>query len=107
MKRTRKPVEAPPPRWLMPVAWLSLGLAVIVLFGVWPISGGDLWMWLTMGRYTWEHGGPPEEANRALRHCPHEATFAWFYKAEALWLLGRHQESFEAKIKIPERLIIY
>jgi len=50
----------PPPRWLTTLAWLSLGCTVVVLFGVWPLMGGDLWMWLTVGRYTWEHGGPPQ-----------------------------------------------
>jgi hypothetical protein len=47
-----------------------------------------------------------EEANRALASCPDGATFAWAYKAEALRLLGRHQESFEARLKVPERLVI-
>jgi hypothetical protein len=46
------------------------------------------------------------EANRALQNCPDGATFAWAYKAEALWQLGRHQEAFEAGLKIPERLVI-
>jgi hypothetical protein len=37
----------------------TLALAVVVLYGIWPLEGGDLWMWLTVGRYTWEHSGPP------------------------------------------------
>jgi hypothetical protein len=41
------------------VSWLSLACAVVLLFGLWPLTGGDLWMWLTVGRYTWEHGWPP------------------------------------------------
>jgi hypothetical protein len=48
-----------------------------------------------------------EEANRALHHCPDQATFAWAYKAEALRLLGRHAESFEARLLIPDKLPIW
>jgi hypothetical protein len=34
-------------------------------------------------------------------------TFAWAYKAEALRLMGRYyEESFEAALKVPERLVI-
>jgi hypothetical protein len=62
-KRRHTPPALPPipqmPRWL---TWLALGsvaLAVVVLFGVWPQLGGDLWMHLVVGRWTWEHGGPP------------------------------------------------
>ena len=47
-----------------------------------------------------------QEANRALEQCPHGATFAWAYQAEALRLMGRARESFEARLKIPERLVI-
>jgi hypothetical protein len=32
---------------------------VPVLFGVWPLSGGDLIMHLTVGRWSWEHGRVP------------------------------------------------
>jgi hypothetical protein len=68
----RKPQRTPPsrtpgasdaasalPRWL---GWLALGsvaLAVVVLFGLWPQLGVDLWMHRVVGRWTWEHGGPP------------------------------------------------
>ena len=33
-------------------------------------------------------------------------TFAWASKAEALRLMGRHQETFEAQLKIPEQFVI-
>jgi hypothetical protein len=46
------------------------------------------------------------ESERALRNCPDHATFAWAYKAEALRLLGRYQESFDAHLNIPEKLVI-
>jgi len=46
------------------------------------------------------------EADQALAACPHGATFAWAYKAEALRILGRNRESFEARRKIPEQLVI-
>jgi hypothetical protein len=32
---------------------------VVVLFGVWPLRGGDLVMHLTVGRWIWEHGWVP------------------------------------------------
>jgi hypothetical protein len=44
-----------------------------------------------------------EEAERALRHCPEGATFVWAYKAQALRIMGRFQESFEAWRNVPER----
>jgi hypothetical protein len=47
-----------------------------------------------------------QEATRALEQCPQGATFAWAYQAEALRLLGRDEESFEAARKVPERLMI-
>jgi hypothetical protein len=47
-----------------------------------------------------------EEANRALSQCPAAATFAWAYKANALRLLGRHDEALEAALKVPKRLVI-
>ena len=47
-----------------------------------------------------------EEANRAFRNWPEEATFAWAYESRALHHLGRHQESFEAQLKVPETLVI-
>lgn len=46
------------------------------------------------------------EAERALRNCPGEATFAWSYKARALRTLGRHQEALDAAAKIPKRFVI-
>jgi hypothetical protein len=42
-----------------------------------------------------------QEAKRALEQYPEGATCAWAYKAEALRLLGRYDESFEAALKIP------
>jgi hypothetical protein len=47
-----------------------------------------------------------QEATRALPSCPDGATFAWAYQLEALRLLGRYEESFEARLKIPEKLVI-
>ena len=47
-----------------------------------------------------------QEATRALQQCPDGATFAWAYQAEALRRLGRHQESFEARLKMPEKFVI-
>jgi len=59
VSRTNR-VDAPLlPRWVVIPAHLSLGCAVVVLFGLFPLRGGDLWMWLTVGRWTWEHGWPP------------------------------------------------
>ncbi len=46
------------------------------------------------------------ERERALRHCPDRASFAWAYKAQALRELGRHEEAREAATQIPEMLII-
>jgi hypothetical protein len=46
------------------------------------------------------------EAERALRSCPGEATFAWSYKARALQTLGRHQEALDAALKIPKQFMI-
>ena len=37
---------------------------------------------------------------------PEHATLAWADQAEALRLLGRHQEAREAATQIPEMLII-
>ncbi len=47
-----------------------------------------------------------EEAERVLRNCPDGATFAYAYKANALYRLGRDQEAFEARLKVPEQLVI-
>jgi hypothetical protein len=47
------------PRWQMTAAWVSLGCAVVTLFGLWPLAGLDLWMHLTLGRWIWAHGGVP------------------------------------------------
>jgi tetratricopeptide (TPR) repeat protein len=46
------------------------------------------------------------EAERALEQCPDGATFAWAYKAEALRLLGRYEESVAAAQKIPALRVI-
>jgi hypothetical protein len=46
------------------------------------------------------------EAERALRSCPGEATFAWSYKARALRMFGRHQEALDAAAKIPKQFMI-
>ena len=47
------------PRWQTTAAWLTLGCAVVMLFGVWPLTGLDLWMHLTVGRWIWAHGWVP------------------------------------------------
>jgi hypothetical protein len=47
-----------------------------------------------------------DEAERALLACPSHATFAWAYKAEALRLLGRHEESKAARVNVPRQLWI-
>ena len=47
------------PRWQTTAAWLSLGCAVVTLFGLWPLAGLDLWMHLTLGRWIWAHGWVP------------------------------------------------
>ena len=47
-----------------------------------------------------------QEATHALHSCPQGSTFAWAYKAEALRLLGRYGEAFEAALNVPERLVI-
>ena len=46
------------------------------------------------------------EAERALRNCLDEATFAWSYKARALRILGRYQEASDAALKIPKQFVI-
>jgi hypothetical protein len=53
-----------------------------------------------------------EEAERALERCLGSgnfasATFAWAFKAQALQLLGRHREAFEAGLTIPEWLDLW
>jgi hypothetical protein len=47
------------PRWQMTVAWISLGCAVVAVFGLAPLAGSDLWMHLTLGRWIWAHGWVP------------------------------------------------
>jgi hypothetical protein len=47
-----------------------------------------------------------EEAERALRNCPDQATFAWAYKARALQQLHRNREAFEAGRNISKMLWI-
>jgi hypothetical protein len=61
LKTTKRTTRAStePSRRLVIASWLSLGLAVVVLYGFWPRMGGDFLMWLTVGRWTWEHGWPP------------------------------------------------
>jgi hypothetical protein len=46
------------------------------------------------------------EADQALAACPDGATFAWAYKAQALRLLGRHEEAFMASLNVPKYLVI-
>jgi hypothetical protein len=47
------------PRWQTTAAWLCLGCAMVMLFGLWPLAGLDLWMHLTLGRWIWAHGWVP------------------------------------------------
>src|SRR5919198_5506987 len=47
------------PRWLIGLAWASLALAVVVLFGLFPLTGGDLVHHLVMGQFTWTNGWVP------------------------------------------------
>ena len=47
------------------------------------------------------------EAERALRNCPGEATFAWGYKAKALRSLGRYQEALDAALNIPPEQFVF
>jgi hypothetical protein len=58
--RMRKPKGPPGPPAECPPAG-SLALAVVVLFGVWPIQGGDLLEHLTVGRWVWQHAAVPRE----------------------------------------------
>jgi hypothetical protein len=53
------PAGADLPRWLLILAGGSVIVAVIIFFGVWPLSGGDLLMHLTVGRWIWDHGAVP------------------------------------------------
>jgi phytoene/squalene synthetase len=46
------------------------------------------------------------EAERALRHCPEDTTSAHVYKAEALRLLGRHEEAQAAARMVPREIVI-
>ena len=41
------------------LAWVSVGLAVVTLFGVWPVHGGDLWAHLAAGKYIAQYGDVP------------------------------------------------
>jgi hypothetical protein len=97
----------------------SLGWGLIHLDDRWFIMGRSLTPTLPPYQYIryirpWDNAPVTpqnarqvlEEADRALHHCPDGATFAWAYKAEALRLLGHHREAFEAKLKVPERLVI-
>ena len=59
------PSEAPDdagglPRWLLWLAWGTLACAVINLFGLWPLQGGDLPEHLTVGRWIWANGTVPK-----------------------------------------------
>ena len=44
------------PRWKTTAAWLIVVCGVVTLFGLWPLTGLDLWMHLTLGRWIWAHG---------------------------------------------------
>lgn len=61
VRKKRLPEENTPPltHWLTWLALLSVISAVVVLFGVWPPYGGDLWMHLTIGRWIWQQGTVP------------------------------------------------
>ena len=47
------------PRWKTTAAWLIVVCGVVTLFGLWPLTGLDLWMHLTLGRWIWAHGWVP------------------------------------------------
>lgn len=38
---------------------LIFPVAIVLLFGLYPPTGGDLFMHLTVGRWTWQHSWPP------------------------------------------------
>jgi hypothetical protein len=61
-RRRTRPVpvpEQPISRGPQALALGSLGLAVVVLFGVYPLAGGDLNMHLLIGWWIWVHGTVP------------------------------------------------
>jgi hypothetical protein len=51
--------EHTPSRRLLILSSLTIIGTVLLLFGWWPVTGGDLFMHLTVGRWTWQHSSPP------------------------------------------------
>jgi hypothetical protein len=60
--KPKNQVDAPNrSRRVVLLAHLSLACAVVLLFGVWPLTGADLFMHLAVGRWIWEHGAVPRD----------------------------------------------
>jgi hypothetical protein len=78
------------PHWLTPLAILSVLAAVVVLFGSWPLLGGELVMHLVIGRWSWEHGVPPQ-VDVFSYVTEGQALMAHSWLAEMLfYLIARH-----------------
>ena len=61
-RRRTRPAPAPVQPVSHGLQWLacaSLGLAVVVLCGLWPLRGGDLVMHQVVGRWIWLNGWVP------------------------------------------------
>jgi hypothetical protein len=60
MKPRKTRIASPSlPPWLIWLERLSLGCAVVVLFGWWNLDGGDFFWWLIVGRWMGNHRWPP------------------------------------------------
>jgi hypothetical protein len=59
LKPTQRTTRLPEGRPMVLVSWMSLALAVALLFGLWRLVGGDFLAWQVVGRHTWQHGWPP------------------------------------------------
>jgi hypothetical protein len=55
----KTPLDPPRPRRFTGLAGGSLAVAVVVLFGLWPLSGGDLPEHLVVGQWIWHHQAIP------------------------------------------------
>jgi hypothetical protein len=51
--------SAPRSRRPLLVGYGSVLLAAVICVGVLHPFDADIWLWLTIGRWTWAHGGPP------------------------------------------------